>query len=138
MAKLPINPDSPVFRGADGRSIFERFEYSAAMRAGDFIYVAGQIGLSPDGSMPDDIASQSRNAFERMRLILEAAGSSLGDIVELVSYHVGLNEPGHLPAFVEVKHGFINAPYPSWTILGIAQLARPGLLIEIKAVAYVG
>lgn len=136
MTKEAINPNSPIFNGPDGKSIFDKFGYSAAVRAGDFIYVAGQIGLNPDGSMPEDDETQFRNAFDRLKLILEEAGASLNDIVELVSYHVGVQKEGHLPTFVKVKQDYIVAPYPTWTILGIEGLARAGLVIEIKAVAY--
>ena len=104
------------------------------MRAGDFVYVAGQIGLNPDGTMPEDDATQIRNAFDRMTIVLEAAGSSLDDVVELVSYHVGLQR--HLGLFREIKDEYIRPPFPTWTILEVAGLARAGLVIEIKAVAF--
>jgi len=134
MAKQSLNPSNPIFRTADGSTIFEKFGYSAAVRAGDFIYIAGQIGLNPDGSMPADDETQIINAFDRLKIVLEGAGSSLDDLVELVSYHVGLQK--HLAKFVEIKSRYLRAPFPTWTILEIAGLARPGLVIEIKAVAY--
>ncbi len=134
MPRQNYNPDSPVFRTAEGTTIFEKFQYSAAVRAGDFVYVAGQIGLNPDGSLPRDGETQARNAFDRLRLVLEAAGSRLNDIVELVSYHVRIAD--NLGSFVTVKERYIEAPFPAWTILEVAGLARPGLLVEIKAVAY--
>lgn len=134
MSKQSINPSSPIFATADGSTIFAKFSYSAAVRAGDFIYVAGQIGLNPDGSMPADDDTQIVNAFDRLKLVLETAGSSTADIVELVSYHVGLSK--HLGRFVEIKSRYIPAPFPTWTILEVAALARQGLVIEIKAVAY--
>jgi enamine deaminase RidA (YjgF/YER057c/UK114 family) len=134
MSKESINPASPIFATKDGSTIFAKFSYSAAVRAGDFIYVAGQIGLNPDGSMPDDDDTQITNAFDRLKIVLEAAGASLDDIVELVSYHVGLQK--HLARFVEIKSRYLRSPFPTWTILEIAGLARPGLVIEIKAVAY--
>ncbi len=132
--KEAVNPSSPIFATKDGSTIFEKFGYSATVRAGDFVYVAGQIGLNPDGSLPADDETQIVNAFERLKIVLEAAGCSLDDMVELVSYHVGLQK--HLARFVEIKSRYIRAPYPTWTILEIAGLARPGLVIEIKAVAY--
>jgi enamine deaminase RidA (YjgF/YER057c/UK114 family) len=134
MPKQAINPPNPIFATKDGSTIFAKFSYSAAVRAGDFIYVAGQIGLNPDGTMPEDDDTQIVNAFERLKIVLEGAGSSLADVVELVSYHVGLQK--HLGRFVEIKSRFVPAPFPTWTILEIAGLARPGLVIEIKAVAY--
>jgi enamine deaminase RidA (YjgF/YER057c/UK114 family) len=112
----------------------QSFLILAAVRAGDFIYVAGQIGLNPDGTMPEDDDTEIVNAFERLKIVLDGAGSSLADVVELVSYHVGLQK--HLGHFVEIKSRYVPAPFPTWTILEIAGLARPGLVIEIKAVVY--
>lgn len=134
MKKQAINSTNPIFATPDGSTIFKKFGYSPAVRAGDFIYVAGQIGLNPDGSMPENDEGQIVNAFDRLKIVLEEAGASLDDIVELVSYHVGLQN--HLGKFVEIKSRYIREPYPTWTILEIAGLARPGLVIEIKAVAY--
>jgi enamine deaminase RidA (YjgF/YER057c/UK114 family) len=134
MKKQAINSTNPIFATPDGSTIFKKFGYSPAVRAGDFLYVAGQIGLNPDGSMPANDEGQIVNAFDRLKIVIEEAGASLDDIVELVSYHVGLQN--HLGKFVEIKSRYIREPYPTWTILEIAGLARPGLVIEIKAVAY--
>lgn len=134
MKKQAIDSSNPIFATADGSTIFKKFGYSPAVRAGDFLYVAGQIGLNPDGSMPANDEGQIVNAFDRLKIVVEEAGASLDDIVELVSYHVGLQN--HLGKFVEIKSRYIREPYPTWTILEIAGLARPGLVIEIKAVAY--
>ena len=81
--------------------------------------------------MPENDEGQIVNAVDRLKIVLEAAGCSLSDIVELVSYHVGLQK--HLARFVEIKSRYISAPFPTWTILEIAGLARPGLVIEIKS-----
>jgi enamine deaminase RidA (YjgF/YER057c/UK114 family) len=134
MKKQAINSTNPIFATPDGSTIFKKFGYSPAVRAGDFLYVAGQIGLNPDGSMSANDEGQIVNAFDRLKIVIEDAGASLDDIVELVSYHVGLQN--HLGKFVEIKSRYIREPYPTWTILEIAGLARPGLIIEIKAVAY--
>ncbi|MNR51340.1 hypothetical protein D3C85_1710020 [compost metagenome] len=53
--------------------------------------------------------------------------------MELVSYHVRIDD--QLTAFREIKDTFITKDFPAWTILGVESLARPNLLIEIKAVA---
>jgi enamine deaminase RidA (YjgF/YER057c/UK114 family) len=57
----------------------------------------------------------------------------MSDLVDLVSYHVGLST--HLAEFAKVKGQFVPEPFPTWTILDIAGLGRPGLIIKIKAVA---
>lgn len=135
MAKTTSNPDKPAFTTPDGSTIFRKFGYSAAVRAGGLVFVAGQIGLNPDGTVPDDDEGQIVRAFERLELVLESAGCDMGDLVELVSYHVGLQN--HLAQFVEIKKRFVPEPYPTWTILEVAGLARPDLVIEVKAVAAV-
>ncbi|MBW5435724.1 RidA family protein [Bradyrhizobium canariense] len=133
MTKTTYSSKSPIFAAAGGGSIFDKFQYSSAVKAGGLVFIAGQIGLNPDGSMPDTSEQQFVNAFERLKLVVEDAGSQMSDLVELVSYHVGLNS--HLADFMRVKEKYVPAPFPTWTILDIAGLARPGLIIEIKAVA---
>jgi len=134
MKQQVYSPDSAEFRTAEGTTIFEKFQYSAAVRAGNFLYVAGQIGLAEDGSIPTSDAEQIEHAFRRLRLIVEGAGYDMSDIVELVSYHVGI--ANNLADFMRIKQGYITEPYPAWTILEVAGLARKELVIEIKAVAW--
>lgn len=133
MTKTAYSSTNSIFAAAGGGTIFEKFQYSSAVKAGGLVFVAGQIGLNSDGSMPDKPEQQFVNAFERLKLVLEEAGCQMSDLVELVSYHVGLSN--HLADFMKIKERYVPAPFPTWTILDIAGLARPGLIIEIKAVA---
>jgi enamine deaminase RidA (YjgF/YER057c/UK114 family) len=132
MTKRTYASKNPIFAAAGGGTIFDKFQYSSAVKAGGLVFVAGQIGLNPDGSIPDVPEHQFVNAFERMKLVLKEAGCEMSDLVELVSYHVGM---GNLAEFAKVKSQYVPEPFPTWTILDIAGLARPGLIIEIKAVA---
>ncbi|WP_397474489.1 RidA family protein [Pusillimonas sp.] len=134
--KQAYNPTDPQFLTSDGKqTIFECFGYSAAVRGGDYIYISGQIGLAPDGSIPEDVEVQIRCAFERLGLVLAGAGVGFDDLIELVSYHVGLAD--QLAQFTQIKREYVSEePAPAWTILEVAGLARPGLVVEIKAVAY--
>lgn len=134
MPQTTFSPDSAEFRTPDGPTIFERFQYSAAVRAGNFLYVAGQIGLNEDGSIPTTDAAQIENAFRRLKLVVEGAGFEMKNIIELVSYHVGISN--NLADFMRIKTGYIVEPFPAWTILEVAGLARKELVIEIKAVAW--
>ncbi|WP_417600180.1 Rid family hydrolase [Pararhodobacter oceanensis] len=134
MSISTFSPDDAEFRTAAGPTIFEAFEYSAAVKAGGFLYVAGQIGLREDGTIPASDAEQIEHAFRRLKRVIEGAGYAMGDIVELVSYHVGI--AGNLADFTRIKSDYIAAPYSAWTILEVAGLARKDLVIEIKAVAY--
>lgn len=133
MNKLAIEiPDnSPIFSGT--RQLFENFGFSPAVRAGGLLFIAGQVGLRPDGSVPDDIESQTECAFQRTGEILRLSGLDFSDLVEVVSYHVDM--PQNLPGFLTVKKAHTVKPYPAWTMVGVSALARSTLKIEIRSVA---
>lgn len=103
------------------------------MKAGGLVFIAGQVGLRPDGTVPESAEEQIRLAFKRLGAILKHEGLGYEDLVELVSYHVRIDE--QLASFRTIKDEFIKSDFPAWTILGIASLARPNMVIEIKAVA---
>jgi enamine deaminase RidA (YjgF/YER057c/UK114 family) len=96
---------------------------------GKNVFCSGQVGAGPDGKLDPDPAAQITQAFENVRTVLEKAGGSLADIVELESFHVGLSE--HIGIFMQVRDGFLKKPYPAWTAIGVAELAF-GALVEIK------
>lgn len=127
---VTLAADNPVF---GGNRVFETFRYSPAVRAGGLLFIAGQVGIRPDGTVPDDAPTQIDLAFRRLGAILAHEGLDFGDLVEMTSYHVRIDE--QLGAFREVKDRYVTGDFPAWTIIGVAALARPNLLIEIKAVA---
>lgn len=128
--RLRLPEDHPVF---GGNRVFDLFQYSPSVRAGGLVFIAGQVGIRPDGTVPDGAEEQIELAFERLGAILAQQGLGFGDLVELVSYHVRIDD--QLTAFREIKERYVTRDFPAWTILGVASLARPNLLIEIKAVA---
>jgi len=128
--RLRLPENDPTF---GSNKVFDLFKYAPAVRAGGLVFIAGQVGIRPDGTVPDTAEEQIRLAFQRLGAILEHEGLGFGDLVELVSYHVRIDE--QLTKFREIKDAFITADFPAWTIIGVAALARPTLLIEIKAVA---
>jgi enamine deaminase RidA (YjgF/YER057c/UK114 family) len=113
----------------------DQFHFAPAVRVGKQIFCSGQVGNGPDGKLDPDPAVQMTNAFENLRSVLEEAGASFEDVVELNSFHVGFNE--HIGVFMQVKDGFLKEPYPAWTAVGVSELAF-GALVEIKARALVG
>ncbi|WZB63882.1 Rid family hydrolase [Achromobacter xylosoxidans] len=86
-------------------------------------YISGQIGLRPDGTVPDTVREQIEWAFKRAEAILRRLGLDFSDVVEMVSYHVDVG--AQLSDFREVKSRYMRADFPAWTILGVAELA-PG------------
>lgn len=128
--RLRLPGDEPVF---GGNKVFDAFRYSPAVTAGGLVFIAGQVGLRADGSVPESAEEQIELAFQRLGAVLDHCGLSFDDLVELVSYHVDVD--AQLTAFRQTKDRHIAREFPAWTILGVAALARPGLMVEIKAVA---
>jgi len=127
---LTLPEGHPVF---GSNKIFELFQYNPAVESNGLLFIAGQIGMRADGTIPEDVAEQCDLAFQRLGAILEARGLGFEDLVDLTSYHVDIDQ--HLTTFREVKERYVKQDFPAWTILGVAALARPILKIEVKAVA---
>ena len=111
----------------------ERYRFSAAIRTGEVVHCSGQIGNAADGSLASDPAGQFEQAFANVAEVLAEAGGSWADVVEMTTFHVGLAE--HLAAFAGVRNRWVQEPYPAWTAVGVAELAAPTALVEVKVVA---
>jgi reactive intermediate/imine deaminase len=111
--------------------------FSQGVRVGPLIFLSGQMPVDPDGNVlfAGDIRAQTRQTFENLKTVLAAAGASLDDVVELVSYHTDMAD---LDAMNEVKAEYLTGNLPAWTAVGVAGLALPGQLLEIKVVALAG
>ena len=96
--------------------------------------MSGKTG-NKHGVAVEGIEAQARLAFKKIDQILREAGSSLDDIVEIVTYHTSMDE---LEKFKKVKSEFLTKNFPAWTAIGLMELVFPGLLIEIKVTAVVG
>ena len=104
--------------------------FSPVVRSGDLVYTAGQIGADADGEYVDGIEAQTRQALVNLRLCLEAAGCSLGDVVKVNAF---LTDMESFAAYNAVYREFFEPPFPARTTVGAA--LAPGLLVEIEAVA---
>jgi enamine deaminase RidA (YjgF/YER057c/UK114 family) len=124
-----INPGPTKF-------LYENYHFSQATRAGDIIWVSGQVGIDANMHPGKGLTEQARLAFTNLKTVLEAAGASLVDVVELLTFHIDLR--GGSAEFGAVKDEFFTSDYPSWSAVGVTQLALPELLVEIRAVAVAG
>ncbi|MEU7043179.1 Rid family hydrolase [Streptomyces varsoviensis] len=114
-------------------SAFASFGYSAAVRAHGLLFIAGTIGRRADGTIPETIEEQTEIAIRKIEEILRLENLDLSALVDITSYHVDIHQ--HLSGFSEAKGRLIEAPFPTWTIIGVTGLASPGLLVEIRAIA---
>lgn len=120
---------------ASMKTNYDMFHFAPAVIADNRVYASGQIGVGPDGQVSDDLETQFTHVFERVGEVLEAAGASFSDIVEITTFHIGL--PGHIQQFIAVKDRFIVEPYPAWTAVGTTELAIPGAVVEVKVIAHI-
>jgi enamine deaminase RidA (YjgF/YER057c/UK114 family) len=118
------------------QAYYDAYHFSPATRVGDMIWVSGQVGIDADMKPAEGMQAQAQIAFECLKLVLEEAGASLADVVELTTFHTDFH--GEIEAFMTVKDQYFPSRYPSWTGVGVAQLALPELLVEIRAVAVAG
>ena len=108
--------------------------YSHAARAGNTLYIAGQIAKDPAGNIvgADDLETQVRQAHTNLKIILEEAGGSLGNVVKLTTF---LTHYGYIEGYRKVRGEFFQEPFPPNTLLIVESLAFPELMIEVEAIA---
>jgi enamine deaminase RidA (YjgF/YER057c/UK114 family) len=115
------------------KAIVERAGYAPAVRVGDLLFCAGQVGRTADLQVIEDPEQQFTAAWENLRSVLAAADCSFEDVVEMTTYHVNMSQ--HMAVFREVKNRLFPKGLCAWTCIGVSELAHPGLLVEIKCVA---
>lgn len=110
--------------------------YSQAIRAGDLVFTAGQLGLDPATGelVGSDVGAQAHRALQNVAAILEAAGSGLDRLVKVTVF---LADIGDWPAVNEVYARLLPEPYPARSALAVKDLPMAAL-VEIEAVAVVG
>ncbi len=124
--KSITTPDAP---GAIGT-------YSQAVRAGDTVYLSGQIPLDPKTMklVEGDFEVQARRVFDNLRAVCRAGG---GDFDRVVRVTVYLTDLGNFAKVNEVMASYFNEPYPARAAVGVASLPR-GAQVEIDAIMYLG
>jgi reactive intermediate/imine deaminase len=109
--------------------------YSQAVRAGDTVYLSGQIGLDPlSGELVAGIEKQIDRVFGNLKAVAEAAGGTLADVVKLTVY---LTDLSHFARVNETMARYFAQPYPARAAIGVAALPR-GALVEADAVLVLG
>jgi enamine deaminase RidA (YjgF/YER057c/UK114 family) len=123
----------PEKRGVE----YDRYRYAPAVRVGDMVIISG----IPAGG-PGNYREQVRRMFQRISATLEAAGTSMDDVVEIQTFHVNAKSTEdfqkEFAEFVEVHREFFKENLPAWTAIGNAVLLAPGSPVEMKVVAMIG
>lgn len=109
--------------------------FSPATRAGDFLFISGQLGMGDDGKVvAEDIGSQTRQIFQRLRSILELAGGRLDQIVKI---NVWITDKADFAELNAAYREFFPARPPARSTV-VSDLLIPGARIEIDAIAFLG
>ena len=112
-----------------------RGPYSPAVRAGGFIYIAGQVAVDPASNQPvdGDVQQQTRRVLTNVTQILEACGATLADVVKCQVY---LIDAADFKPMNEVYAEFFGDAKPARTTVIVAALPLASAKVEIDAVAY--
>jgi 2-iminobutanoate/2-iminopropanoate deaminase len=106
---------------------------SLATRFGDLVFVAGQTGRHPKtGELGRDIREQTRHTLERIKAILESAGTSLDNVLTATTH---LTNVANLAAYNEEYAKYFPTNKPARTTVTVAALNAPELLVEITVIA---
>ena len=107
--------------------------YSPAVRAGDYLFVSGQIGsVDAEEREVKGIAAQTRRCLEKVKQVLAAGGASLGDVVKVTVF---LRSEADFTVMNEVYQSYFPEDKPARSTV-IVGLPRPELLVEIECIAY--
>lgn len=112
---------------------YDQFHFAPAVKTGRWLRCSGQLGTDEKFVAISEPEAQFTQAFENVKTVLAAADLDFSDVVEMTTFHVGLQQ--HLGTFLAVKDRYLAAPYPAWTAIGIVELAVPDALVEIRVTA---
>ena len=109
--------------------------YSQAIRAGDYLFLSGQIALDPASGrlVGKDVQEQTAQVMKNLTGVLKSQGR---DLSALVKTTVFLKDMADFPLFNEIYAGFLKAPYPARATIEVSRLPKDAV-VEIEAVAYV-
>jgi reactive intermediate/imine deaminase len=106
--------------------------YCDAVRWGDTLYISGVPPTDASGKVvSDDVAEQTRQIFRNMKIVLDAAGATFADVLKVTVYLTDVNDRKKINP---VRQEWFGDARPASTLIGIAELAIPGMKVEIEAV----
>jgi len=112
---------------------FSKYSHGVEVPPGArWLTLAGQLGVTEDGTVPRDAGEQARLCFTNMAIVLASAGMSYDDIVHLNTY---VTDRAHIEGYRAARAQFMPDPPPSSTLLIVSGLANPDFKIEIEAIA---
>ena len=131
----PAKERLPVQRIGEPSINGQRLPFSTAVRVGDMLYLSGQIGNRPDGTLPEGIEAQSRQVMDNIGAVLKSADLGFGDVVKCTVMIDDIKQWGDFNK-VYVTY-FPDGRFPARSAFGADGLAM-GALVEVECWAYAG
>lgn len=128
---LAAEPGKPEFLNTQ-ESLARNLPFSEAVRAGNLIFLAGQIGDKDGKVVPGGIEPEARQTLQHIKDVLERNGSSLSDVVKCTVFLADIAE---WPAFNTVYREFFKQPFPARSALAASGLAM-NARVEVECIAY--
>src|SRR5215470_8413691 len=107
-------------------NLVDKFHYAPAVKVDNTLYIAGMLGRDENLQVIEGAEAQYIQAFENLKAVLAAAGATLENVVDMVTYHTDMRD---IMRFPEAKNRYFTKDYPAWTAIGVSALAMPGQLI---------
>lgn len=109
--------------------------YCHVVRAGDWIWLSGMVGMRADGSIPEDTVEQFEIALDSIDTCLRAAGGRADQIVKVQVFLTDISERGRINP---VRQRYFGEHRPASTLVEVSALVDPRMKVEIEAAAYAG
>jgi enamine deaminase RidA (YjgF/YER057c/UK114 family) len=112
---------------------FARYSHGVELPAGQrLVFCSGQLGVAPDGTVPEDVRAQADLCFSNIAAILGEAGMTLADIVRINAY---VTDRAHMKGYMEARDAHVGSPPPASTLMIVSGFERPEFVVEIEVVA---
>jgi 2-iminobutanoate/2-iminopropanoate deaminase len=105
--------------------------YSQGISTDSMVYTSGQLGMTPDGKMPETVEEQTKNSLENVKAVLEAAGSSMDKVVKTTVFLKDMND---FAVMNGIYAKYFKEPFPARSAVQVARLPKDGK-VEIEVVA---
>lgn len=106
--------------------------YTHVVKAGNTIYIAGQVGRNPDGSLAGtDIESQTEQVFKNLIAALDSVDAGLKDLAKIMVY---LTDKVDFPGFMAIKNRYLSSYFPAQTVV-VVEFGSPEFKVEVEAIA---
>ena len=113
---------------------FANYAHGVAVRGRELVVTSGQLGIAPDGTVPNDARGQAEICLANIDAILSEAGLSRGDVVRLNAYVTGRE---HMAGYMAARDAWLagTGHMPASTLMIVAGFTRPEFIVEVEALA---